>query len=166
MAADGVTILQSSTGVGTGFAQSLRFRNTGATAINNQSVLVRGAACGTTCGADDVYRLRAYETTYAVPRFNNSGSQISILLLQNPADYSASGTIYFWSANGTAAGTQPFSLAAKALLVLNTATVVPAASGSMTIAHDARYGDLAGKIVALEPATGFSYDTTVTPRPK
>jgi hypothetical protein len=34
----------------------------------------------------------------------------------------------------------------------------------MSIAHDARYGDLTGKTVALEPATGFSFDTPLVPR--
>ena len=29
----------------------------------------------------------------------------------------------------------------------------------MTVSHDGRYGELAGKSVALEPATGFSFDS-------
>lgn len=38
-------------------------------------------------------------------------------------------------------------------------------SGSTTMAHDGRYGDLQGKSVALEPATGFSFDTPLSYRP-
>jgi hypothetical protein len=51
--------------------------------------------------------------------------------------------------------------------VLNTATLGFAAgqSGSITVANTARYGDLAGKAVALEPATGFTFDTLMVPRP-
>jgi hypothetical protein len=52
-------------------------------------------------------------------------------------------------------------LAAKQVLVLNAGTVsgVAGSSGAVTVAHDGRYGDLAAKVVALEPATGFSFDT-------
>ena len=42
--------------------------------------------------------------------------------------------------------------------------VVPGASGAITIANDGRYGDLTGKTVALEPATGFSFDSPMVPR--
>ena len=31
--------------------------------------------------------------------------------------------------------------------------------GTITIAHDGGYGNLAVKAVALEPSTGFSFDT-------
>jgi hypothetical protein len=52
--------------------------------------------------------------------------------------------------------------------VLNTATVpgVNGVSGAITVAHDGRYGDLTGKTVALEPATGFSFDSALEARPK
>ena len=44
---------------------------------------------------------------------------------------------------------------------MNTATVpgVAGQAGTITIAHDGGYGNLAVKSVALEPATGFSFDT-------
>jgi len=32
-------------------------------------------------------------------------------------------------------------------------------SGTITVAHDGGYGNLAIKSVALEPSTGFSFDT-------
>jgi len=47
---------------------------------------------------------------------------------------------------------------------LNTATVAPGTAGALTLAHDARYGDLSGKTVALEPSTGFSFDSPMVPR--
>ena len=50
--------------------------------------------------------------------------------------------------------------------MLNTSTVVPGATGSITISNDGRYGDLVGKAVAIEPATGFTFDTAMSPRPR
>ena len=52
--------------------------------------------------------------------------------------------------------------------MLNVATVsgVTGQSGSITIAHDGGYGALSGKAVALEPSTGFSFDSPMTGRPR
>lgn len=63
-------------------------------------------------------------------------------------------------------GTADFTLAAKATFVLNTATVtgVCGQAGTITIAHDTGYGGLVGKTVALEPSTGFSFDSPMVPR--
>jgi hypothetical protein len=109
-----------------------------------------------------------YETSYGISRFNNTNGQSTILLIQNPAAYPISGTIYFWSAAGAQLGTSPFSLAPKQLLSLSLPSVpaVATESGSMTVIHDGRYGDLVGKAVALEPATGFAFDTLMEPRPR
>ncbi len=166
IASDGTTILQSHSGTGTFNARYMCFANTTATRIENQYLAVRTPSCGINCGADDVYRIRFVETTAFISRFNNSGTQVTVVLLQNPTDTTITGTIYFWSSNGTLAGTSPFTLAARALLVLNASTVVPGLSGSITIAHTARYGELSGKSIALEPATGFSYDTPLTYKPR
>ena len=38
--------------------------------------------------------------------------------------------------------------------------------GTITVSHDGRYGDLVGKAIALEPATGFSFDTLMVQRPR
>jgi hypothetical protein len=122
--------------------------------------------CTTNCGPDDVYFIRGYETTYSVPRFNNSGTQITVLLLQNPTNYTITGNIYFWNTAGALVATQAFTLTAKQLQVLNTASVPGAngVGGAVTIANDGRYGDLSAKTVALEPATGFSFDSPALPR--
>jgi plastocyanin len=147
--------------------QSLRWQNTAATALDTERIRV---SCPSNCSGNDRYRLRAYETTYAVPRFNNSGTQVTVLLIQNPTDAAVTGTIYFWSAAGVllnGSGTV-FNLGARAALVLPTQTVsgVTGQSGTITIAHTARYGELAAKAVALEPATGFSFDTPAQWRPR
>jgi hypothetical protein len=54
----------------------------------------------------------------------------------------------------------------KSLAVVQATSTVPSLSGSITVAYDGRYGDLAGKAVGLEPATGFAFDTPLEPRPK
>jgi len=58
------------------------------------------------------------------------------------------------------------SIPARGQSVLNTSTIISGASGSITIAHDAGYGGLAVKASALEPATGFSFDTVGTYKPR
>lgn len=40
-----------------------------------------------------------------------------------------------------------------------------AGSGSVTIAHDAGYGGLSGKLVTADPAAGFAFDTPLTQVP-
>ena len=158
-------VLQSSVPIGVGFSRSLRWMNTAATEDNTQAVRVMSGQCATNCGPDDVYFIRGYETTYSIPRFNNVGSQVTVLLLQNPTSYPIAGNIYFWNSDGTVViATVPFNLAAKQLLVFNSASVANGNSGTVTIANDGRYGDLSAKTVALEPATGFSFDSPSLPR--
>ena len=101
-----------------------------------------------------------------MPRFNNAGTQVTVLLLQNPTNYTIAGNIYFWNTAGALVATQTFTLTAKQLQVLNTSTVPGAdgVGGAVTIANDGRYGDLSAKTVALEPATGFSFDSPLVPR--
>jgi hypothetical protein len=159
------TALQSSVPVGVGFSRSIRWMNTTNAAINNEAIRVVSGQCTTNCGPDDVYMIRGYETTYSIPRFNNAGTQITVLLLQNPNDYVIHANVYFWSTSGVQIGFQAFVLGPKQVVVFNTATVAPSVGGSVTIAHDGRYGDLAAKTVALEPSTGFSFDSPALPRP-
>jgi uncharacterized repeat protein (TIGR01451 family) len=163
---DGTTVLQAALPIGTGSSRSLRWANLTSAVVEDQTIRVGSAGCSTDCGPDDVYAIRAYETTYAVPRFNNSGTQVTLLLLQDPADYPISGEVYFRDETGALLAVQGFALAAKQTVVLDTSTVPGAgnAGGTMTIAHDGRYGDLSGKTVALEPATGFSFDSPLDPR--
>jgi hypothetical protein len=160
------TVLASSVPIGTSQSRSLRFQNTTSVDIDTQEVTVQSGDCTTNCGVDDTYRLRAYETTSAIPRFNNSATQVTVLLLQNPTDYTIATRIYFWDVNGVLLHTEITTLNAKSLLVFNTSTIptLVGVSGTVTVTHDGRYGDLAGKGVALEPATGFSFDSPMVPR--
>ncbi|MEZ5286327.1 MAG: hypothetical protein R2712_16260 [Vicinamibacterales bacterium] len=165
VAADGVTVLQVATASAL-TNRSLRVSNQTDATISDQFIVVRGAACAAACGSDDVYRIRAFETTVAVARFLNSGSGTTVLLLQNPAASSVTGTAHFWSANGTLLAAQPFTLGAHQMLVLQTASIVPNQAGHITIAHTARYGELSGKATTLEPATGFVFESAVTHLPR
>jgi hypothetical protein len=180
IAFDGSTQLQNSAAVeeGLAFARTLRFRNTTANPVNDQFIKVTSTGCTTQCAAHDRYRIRAYETTYSIPRFSNVNGQGTVVLIQNPTDYPVRGTLIFWNAAGQILHQQPIGPAvappgipeidARALYVFATTSVGALAnqSGSITLHHDARYGDLAGKAVALEPATGFSFDTAMQFRPR
>jgi hypothetical protein len=151
---------------GMGSAQSVRWANNTA-AVSSDFIRVDGVDtdCGTACTTDAQYTLRMWETTGSLPRFNNAGSQLTVLLLQNPTSYTISGTAFFWDTAGGLVGSQPFSLGARQLFAFNTTAVAPGASGSVTVTQDGRFGDLQGKTVALEPATGFSFDTPMAYRP-
>jgi hypothetical protein len=47
--------------VGVGYSRSLRWMNANTAGEDTQRIAVSSTTCGTTCAADDVYRLRAYE---------------------------------------------------------------------------------------------------------
>jgi hypothetical protein len=171
---NGTTVVQGSSPTSSlGFSRSLRWANTSSAAVTNQYIRTRATTCTTNCTANDVYQLRVFETTLAVPRFNNSGTQVTVLTVQNTATYDVGGTIYFWKGDGTLLGTSALAvppsakIPAKQLLVLALPGVSGLAgeSGSVTIAHDGRYGDLVGKAVSLETSTGFTFDTPLVGRP-
>lgn len=157
-------VIQACQAISLGYSRSLRWANTTPSTVSSQFVRVTSNGCTTTCGPEDVYRIRFYDTTLAIPRFNNSGTQITTLLLQNTGDAAVSGTIFYFNAAGTAVATQPLNIGARGMLVSATSTVVPGLSGSIFVAHNGRYGWLVGKAVALEPATGFTFDTPAVPR--
>ena len=168
--ATGTIVIQSGSPVTptVDMTQSLRWENTTASVVDAERVRVGNSTCPTSCTTNDAYRIRAYETTLAIPRFNQSGTQVSVVILQNPTNYVISGRIYFWSAAGTLLnGTGlAFTLDPKAALIQNGGGVpgVPGTAGTVTVSHNGRYGDLAGKVVALEPATGFSFDSLAVAR--
>jgi hypothetical protein len=167
LAANNLSVLQTASPIAVGASVSLRWENTTSLTVTNQHLRVNGT-CASPCAADDVYRIRGFETTYSIPRFNNSGSQVTVLLLQNPAAYTVTGHVWFWGAAGGLVGSQTFTLAPRQTLVLNTAAVPGLAGqgGAITVSHDGRYGDLTGKTVALEPSTGFSFDSPMRPVPR
>jgi hypothetical protein len=168
LGSDNVSVVQSATAVGTGASVSLRWENTLAAPVANQHLRVRSAGCTVACGPDDVYRVRAYETTYTIARFNNSGGQVTIVLLQNPTSQAVSGHVHFWDPAGTLLHAQPFTIVPRGVFQLSAVgvPVLQGRSGSITVSSDARYGALAGKAVSLESATGFSFDSPMLARPR
>ena len=116
LAADNVTVLQSGTSSGTGGATALRWENTSSLAVGNQHVRVT-ASCGAACGTDDAYRVRAWETTLAGPRFNNGGGQATVVLLANQAATPVAGHVWFWNAAGALLASSPFTLDPRQSLV-------------------------------------------------
>jgi hypothetical protein len=166
VAADGTVLLSSiPVTASINFSQSLRWQNATSNTVVDQYVKVFSTSCTTQCGADDVYRIRTLETTYAISRFNNVGNQGTVVVIQNAAPYQVNGNLFFWSATGTLLTFQAFSLPAKALTAVNTVPILDEQSGSITVTNNGRYGDLAGKAVSLETGTGYSFDTPMVPRP-
>ena len=76
----------------------------GPAAVVNQAAARAQHRLQTACGADDTYRVRAWETTYAIPRFNHSGTQGTVLVVQNATARTVAGRAYFWSAAGSLLG--------------------------------------------------------------
>jgi hypothetical protein len=157
-------VLQTSAGVSSlGRVRSLAWAVQDRPAKNY--VRVGGATCGVACTADDTYRLRAYETTYAVPRFNNSGTQMTVLVLQNNDSTTVSGDLVFRTPAGAIIATVAFTIQPNGLLVYQTANAAPNSAGSISIPNTGRYGSLAGKSIAIEPATGLSFETAGVYKP-
>jgi hypothetical protein len=165
--APGGAVLQSGAPVGTGSAVGLRWLVAGTAPVPGETVRIAGA-CGAACGPDDVYRVRTYETTLRAARFNNTGDQTTVVVLANPGDAPVGLTVRCWGPDGTLLGTHTPAgpLSPHGVLVLDTSTFAPGASGSVTVAHDGPYGGLVGKAVALEPSTGFAFDTPFEPQPR
>ena len=97
---------------GTGASRALRWEN-GALPVAIERVVVDSGGCQASCGPDDVYRLRVYETTGAIARVNNSGTQVVVLILQNATASTVQGHVRFWTGAGSMALEQAFSLPAR-----------------------------------------------------
>jgi glucose/arabinose dehydrogenase len=165
---DNATILQAGDVVGTGSAVSLRWQNTSNAAIANQPIRVRSGQCIPDCGADDGYRARVYETTYRAARFNNTGGQGTVLIVQNPTASPVQATAWFWDAEGAPLHRLGLALPARGSVVrsLGAEPALAGRQGSVTLSHDAPYGALVGKTVGLDPTGGFAFDTPIEPRPR
>jgi hypothetical protein len=161
--AAGSTLAQTSIPIGVGYSQSLAWDNSGATA---EALRVQSALC-VGCDTNDQYRIRFYDTSCAIARFNNSSTQITVMVLQNTTSGPVAGHYYLWSTLGVLLNpaSNTFSLAANATFVRNTVLDAPGGSGSVTVTNDSGYGAVAGKAVAVEPATGFTFDTSLSCRP-
>jgi hypothetical protein len=150
---------------GVGYARALRTLN-GTPASRLDYVRVRSLGCTTDCGADDTYRIRVRETTLRAPRFNESGGQRTVLILQNRGEAPVTALASYWRADGTRlAGTQVV-LASHGTALVPTPAGAQGASGSISVAHDGALGALAGKAVGLDEATGLAFDTPLEAWPR
>jgi hypothetical protein len=155
----------------TGFGVARSLRGTSGLVIQEvvRYVRVSGASCGLGCTANDQYRIRFYDTTAAVPRFNNANGQVTVFVLQNTTQEPVSGYVVALGPDGSFLDSFNFDLAPLQVSTFNLATVgtgyLNGKSGALRIVNDAPYGRLAGKAVALEPSTGFTFDTPMVYRP-
>ena len=131
----------------------------------DEYVRVRGTSLTET--ASDVYTIRFWDTTYSIPRWNNSSTQTTVFLIQNLAQVPVTLDIDFYDASGQQLVVLGTTIPARGLFNLNTSTVsqLVGKSGHAYVFHTAGYGGLAGKAVAVEPATGFTFDTPMLPIP-
>jgi hypothetical protein len=159
----GATLNQTGVAIGVGYSQSLAWDNAAAV---EERIRVTSAACPT-CDTNDQYRVRFYDTTCAIARFNNSATQVTVLVLQNTSSATVNGHYYLWNVAGTLVNTttNSFTLNPNATFVRNTLLDAPGVGGSVTVTNDYGYGAVSGKAVALEPATGFTFDTSLSCRP-
>jgi len=135
--------------------------------VSSGDQTTRLRALSTTGLTGQTYDLAVYDTTYFLSRFNNSGSQATVVIVQNTRPVAVLGNIDFFNGAGTHLHSQSFSLPANGTFVFVSTSVAALqnVSGSATVAHDGGYGGLTGKGVALEPATGFTFDTALSPLP-
>ena len=162
--ATGGLVLESALVTDAGGVLSLQWQQGSGTVHN--AVRVRNAACDGSCEHEDTYRIRFYDTTYTLPRFSNSGTQSTVLRVQNATERACSVTHHFLAPSGSLLATSgPTTVPARGLQVVDTTGLVGGAAGSMRVTHTCGYGGLSGKAVTVEPATGFTFDTQLVPRP-
>ena len=119
-------------------------------------------------GPEATYDLSFRDTTYAVPRWNNSGTQVSVLVVQNTTPYTIVPELNLFDANGTLVYTTLLGMGPRGVRVFSTAGIAALAgkSGSGLIRYvSGGYGALAGKVVSVEASTGFTFDTPIQPIP-
>jgi hypothetical protein len=164
LASDG-SVVQSAVGATGGSSRSLRFEN-GGTAVTDERIRVQSRGCILDCDAADTFRIRLWDTTLRAARFNNSATQVTVLVVQNVASDVVAGHVDFWNGTGALLHSEPIALGAQQIAVLNSSMLAGLAgqSGTLTVRHNGSYGALTGKAVAVEPATGFTFDTALEPR--
>lgn len=169
--AAGATMYQSSDNldIGGNHLNTLRWISTANTEqriwVNNQN---------TSSTAYSKYTIQLFDTTLFCPRFNNAGSQVSVLIAQAAFPDGAfpfggcNCTAYFYNEAGTLLTSSTWILndANMNVIALSSLGPLTGQKGSARIAHDCGWGGIAAKLVALEPSTGFSFDTLCTYLPR
>lgn len=141
-------------------------RWTGGPTDQRDFIRVKGPVALTFTAADR-YELVLRDTSLAVPRWNNNGTQLTVLLLSNQAPHDVQGHMHFYDIPGQLVESVPFVIPRSGMLVFQSylRQSLMGGNGSATITHNAGYGELVGKAISVEPATGFTFDTAITPVP-
>jgi hypothetical protein len=136
--------------------------------FSDSALFLRASAPAGVATDNTTYSVALYDTTLFVPRWNNSGTQATVLLLQNTTHYGVFGSVHFHDAAGTLIASADFSVPARGVHVMSTASIPALAgrSGSALIVQTGAHGALVGKAVALESATGFTFDTPFVHAPR
>jgi Calx-beta domain len=168
LASDNSTVLQSAQPVGTGPARSLRWEHPSAVDALHQTLRVRSTGCTTGCDADDLYRLRVYETTMTLPRFNNTANSATVIIVQNRNAFAVNATLWFWGGSGSLVYSRAFTVPARGVFTLSPASAVPllGLAGSVTMTSNAPYGTLSAKAATVDQGGGFSFDAPFELKPK
>lgn len=169
-AADGVTLLQTGVALDEGgWLSTLRWIH----GPRGSGEFLQVLAGSLNYSAASQYSIQLKETTVYCTRYNNTGTQVSVLMIQRTDPDSSNTCSYEVRYNnaaggevGSSAGTLANALG-NAMSVISTQTVpgVAGTTGSAYIAHTCGFGGISAKVVQLEPATGFSFDTSCATRP-
>lgn len=127
-------------------------------------VRVRSAGCTTDCGVDDTYRIRLRETTGRIPRFNQAGGQVTVLILQNRTAVALEARVSYWDQAGARLTGAIVPLGPRQSVTVPTPSLAQGTSGSITVTHDGPLDALAGKAVTLDPSGGLAFDTPLATR--
>lgn len=93
--------------------------------------------------AGSTYTVRFWDTTYLLARWHASGGQSTAVMIANLVQANVSGKMFFFDKGaGALTATHPFTMGQNHGYVLSSASVP----------------GLTGKAVALEPATGVTFD--------
>jgi hypothetical protein len=130
--------------------------------------VVAGGFTGVQLTAADQYEIELLDTTYLAARWNQVGTQTSVFVVQNASPAALDGAIRFYGPTGAVLHVQPFTLPRNGVHVFGAASVpaLVGQSGSAAVVHTGGYGALSGKVVSLEPSTGFTFDTQLVPVPR
>jgi hypothetical protein len=121
LASDG-SVAQSAVGATGGSSRSLRWENRGV-AVTDERIRVQSRGCILNCDTADTFRVRLFETTLHGARFNNSATQVTLVVVQDASGEGVGGHLDFWSAPGVLLHSEPFGLGPRQTLVLNTSAV-------------------------------------------
>jgi hypothetical protein len=114
--------------------------------------------------ASEKYDIRLVDTTLFLPRFNNVGSQRTVLILQRTGAALGFAQVEFRDDSGGLLHTRLVTaLSSAGVDVFDTATEPSLAgrSGSAVVLHTFGQEGLVGKAVGLDPVTGFTFDTAL-----